>query len=62
MKTLYAPMAVADLDRDILSRAVQFYDKLGELDQSIQEISSIIFECLVVVSQLALHGLNRGPR
>ncbi|KAF6812124.1 cysteine desulfurase [Colletotrichum plurivorum] len=48
MKTLYAPMAVADLDRDILNRAVQFYDKLGELDQSIQDISSIIFECLLV--------------
>ncbi|KAF6822877.1 cysteine desulfurase [Colletotrichum musicola] len=48
MKTLYAPMAVADLDRDILNRAVQFYDKLGELDQFIQDSSSIIFECLLV--------------
>ncbi|KAL0943037.1 cysteine desulfurase [Colletotrichum truncatum] len=48
MKTLYAPMALVDVDRDILTRAVAFYDKLGSLDKSIQDISSIIFEFLLL--------------
>ncbi|KAF9880564.1 cysteine desulfurase [Colletotrichum karsti] len=47
MKTLYAPMALADVDRGILTRAVEFYDRLGSLDKSIQDISTIVFECLL---------------
>ncbi|TDZ16595.1 6-hydroxy-D-nicotine oxidase [Colletotrichum orbiculare MAFF 240422] len=47
-KTMYAPMALPDLDQATIHRAVQFYDKLGSLDKSIQEISSVIFECLLV--------------
>ncbi|KAH9225692.1 hypothetical protein K456DRAFT_1851929 [Colletotrichum gloeosporioides 23] len=48
MKTLYAPMALPDVDRDTLNRAVAFYDKLGSLDKSIQDISSVVFECLLL--------------
>ncbi|KZL73713.1 FAD binding domain-containing protein [Colletotrichum tofieldiae] len=50
MKTLYAPMAVADLDQDAITRAVEFYDKIGEWDKSIQMLSSVIFEFLIFVS------------
>ncbi|KAJ3938290.1 uncharacterized protein N0V96_011535 [Colletotrichum fioriniae] len=48
MKTLYAPMAVADLDRATISRAIEVYDNIEKLDQTIHDMSSVIFEFLLL--------------
>ncbi|KXH58351.1 hypothetical protein CSAL01_06526 [Colletotrichum salicis] len=48
MKTLYAPMAVADLDCSTITRAIEFYDNIAKLDQSIHDMSTVIFEFLLL--------------
>ncbi|KAK1634119.1 FAD binding domain-containing protein [Colletotrichum phormii] len=48
MKTLYAPMAVADLDRSTITRAIEFYDNIAKLDQSVHDMSTVIFEFLLL--------------
>ncbi|WQF88147.1 Putative FAD-binding domain, PCMH-type, FAD-binding, type PCMH, subdomain 2 [Colletotrichum destructivum] len=46
MRTFYAPMAVADMDQSVITRAIEFYDKIGQLDESIHTMSAVIFEFL----------------
>ncbi|KAK1530072.1 uncharacterized protein CCOS01_05175 [Colletotrichum costaricense] len=48
MKTLYAPMAVSDLDRVTIARAIEVYDNIAKLDQTIHDMSSVIFEFLLL--------------
>lgn len=49
MRTFYAPMAVADMYQSVITRAIEFYDKIGQLDESIHTMSTVIFEFLSFV-------------
>ncbi|OBR06962.1 FAD binding domain-containing protein [Colletotrichum higginsianum IMI 349063] len=46
MRTLYAPMAVADMDQRVITRAIEFYYKIRQLDESTHIMSAVIFEFL----------------
>ncbi|KXH42991.1 hypothetical protein CSIM01_01745 [Colletotrichum simmondsii] len=41
-------MAVSDLDRVTITRAIEVYDNIAKLDQTIHNMSSVIFEFLLL--------------
>lgn len=47
---MYAPMALASVDKDIITRAIEFYDNLANVDKNIHDMSAVVFEFLLFVS------------
>lgn len=49
MKTMYAPMGVAKMTKDMVRRGIEWHKNLGSVDKEIQERSSFIVEALLFV-------------
>ncbi|TKW54613.1 hypothetical protein CTA1_3427 [Colletotrichum tanaceti] len=62
MRLFYAPMAVADMDQGVITRAVEFYDNIGRLDESIQAMSAVMFEFLTFRSPIGGTAEVAWPR
>ena len=43
------PMATATIDEEAIVRAMEWHDKLADIDKEIQGLSMVIVECLVIV-------------
>ncbi|WYZ41152.1 hypothetical protein EsH8_V_000047 [Colletotrichum jinshuiense] len=62
MKTMYAPMALASVDKDIITRAIEFYDNLANVDKNIHDMSAVVFEFLLFRSPIGGSAEVAWPR